>query len=439
MNQQQCIDYNQSIPIKYEVDVFIAGGGPAGVAAAVSAAQNGAKVFLAEGQGCLGGMGTSGRVPVFMEFSDGVNFVAAGIGEEILNRLRQAGGAGDELGFSIKVEVLKRVYDDMFLERGVNFTFHTRLIGVIQEEGTVSHAILAAKSGIFAVKAKAFVDCTGDGDLAAWAGAPFEKGDHEGNMMPGTLCSLWSGIDWNVADRDTTQKRMLQKAFEDKVFTLEDPSLPGMWKVGPITGGGNIGHAFGVDGTDEVSVTKAFIEQRKRLVEYDHYFRNYLDGYKDMELMDTGSLMGIRETRRILGDYMLMLNDFQNRTSFDDEIGRYCGPVDIHASNPDKELHKQIKQAYLTTMRYQKGESYGIPYRCLIPKELKNVLVAGRCISADRSVMGSLRVMPGCFITGQAAGAAAAIMAIENKDARNVDIRTLQKTLKQMGAFLPNV
>ena len=432
------IQYNRSLPLKYETDVFIAGGGPAGVAAAVSAAQNGAKVFLAEAEGALGGMGTLGLVPVFMEFSDGVHFVAAGIGEEILTRLRDAGGTGDENGFSIKAEALKRLYDEMLIERGVSFTFHTRLIDVVQEEGRVTAVVLAAKSGIFAVKAKIFVDATGDGDLAAWAGAPFEKGDEQGNMMPGSLCSLWTGIDWTTADRDTTQKRMLEKAFQDKIFTLEDPSLPGMWRVGAITGGGNIGHAFGVDGTDETSLTEAYIQQRKRLLEYDNYFRNYLTGYQDMELVGTGSLMGIRESRRIMGDYVLNFGDFQNRAVFEDEIGRYAGPVDIHAATPDKALHKKIKQAYLTDWRYQKGESYGIPYRTLTPLGLKNVLTAGRGISTDRSILGSVRVMPGCFITGQAAGAAAAICALDDVDTREMNVKKLQKALKEMGAFLPN-
>lgn len=431
------IGYSCTIPVKYDVDVFVAGGGPAGVAAAVAAARNGCSVYLAEGQGCLGGMGTAAMVPVFMQFSDGINMVAAGIGEKILTRLRAAGGTGYDNPYSIKLEVLKRVYDELLVDADVAFTFQTHLIAVIQEEGEVTEAVLYAKSGLFAVKAKMFIDCTGDGDLAAWAGAPYEKGDQDGNLMPGTLCSLWAGVNWDEAERDPTHKRMLEQAFRDKVFTVEDPSLPGMWRIGRTTGGGNIGHAFGVDGTDEVSLTQAFIEQRKRLVEYEHYYKKYLNGFADMELAATGSMMGIRETRRILGDYVLNLQDFESRAVFPDEIGRYCYPVDIHAYRPDKELHQKMKESFETRLRYKQGESYGIPYRTLTPQGLKNVLVAGRCISTDKYIQGSVRVMPGCFITGQAAGAAASIAIGEGTDIRGFDIGKLQGLLRKMGAYLP--
>ncbi|MBM4087387.1 MAG: FAD-dependent oxidoreductase, partial [Planctomycetes bacterium] len=179
------LSFTRRIPIRHEVDVFVAGGGPAGCAAALAAAYAGRKVFLAEGQNCLGGMGTAGMIPVFMTFSDGVNFLAAGIGEKIHRRLCDAGGTGPDSKLCIRAEVLKRVYDDLLLEAGVDFTFHTQFIGVETDCERVTLAVLAAKSGLFAVKAKMFVDGTGDGDLAAWAGAPFEKGDADGGMMPG--------------------------------------------------------------------------------------------------------------------------------------------------------------------------------------------------------------------------------------------------------------
>jgi hypothetical protein len=255
------VTFTRSIRVRQETDIFVAGGGPAGIAAALAAAHAGKKVYLAEAQTCLGGMGTAGLVPVFMTFSDGVNFLAAGIGEKIFKRLSAAGGSGPDSKLCIRAEVLKRVYDEMLLEAGVDFAFQTQLIGVEMEGENVSLAILAAKSGIFAVKAKMFIDGTGDGDLAAWAGAPFEKGDEEGNLMPGTLCSLWADVDWEAVRKSglgTGEKRLLD-AFKDKVFTIEDRHLPGMWRVGTHVGGGNIGHTFGVDSTDERSLTKALI------------------------------------------------------------------------------------------------------------------------------------------------------------------------------------
>lgn len=429
----ETINFSQNIPIKYDVDVFIAGGGPAGVAAAVCAARNGAKVYLAEAQGALGGMGTTGLVPVFAQFSDGVNICAAGVGMEILTRLRKMDGTGDEGGLSIKAEVLKRLYDDMLLEAGVKFSFGTHLIAAQTEDKEVKYVVLYAKSGIFAVRAKSFVDCTGDADLISMAGADFEKGDEEKDLMPGSLCSLWSGIDWSIADRDTTQKRMFEKATEDGAFTLKDEGMPGIWQVSEENGGGNLGHSFDIDPTDEVSLTRGMIEQRKKLVQYKRYFRDYLTGYDRLELVATANIMGIRESRRISGDYKLTLDDFNKRAVFDDEIGRYCNFVDIHAKSKEKhaEMLKKVKN-------YTSGESYGIPYRTLVPKGLSNVLAAGKIISCDRYILGSVRVMPGCFITGQAAGTAAAMIASQGKDSRSIDVKELQKTLKNDGAYLPN-
>jgi hypothetical protein len=298
---------------------------------------------------------------------------------------------------------------------------------------------LAAKSGLFAVGAQIFIDCTGDGDLAAWAGAPFEKGDKDGNLMAGTLCSLWADIDWEEVHRGGRQsdESRLEDAFQDKVFTVNDRHLPGMFRVGRRVGGGNIGHAFGLDSTDERSITEALIRARKALLEYERYYKQYLKGFAQMELVATASQLGARESRRIMGDYVLNLEDFQRRAVFDDEIGRYCYPVDIHAAKPDQASYEQSAKDF-KNLRYRKGESYGVPYRSLLPKNLSNVLVAGRCISADRYIQGSIRVMPGCFITGQAAGVAAA-MAVEKKtDTRGVPAPELLRRLKSAGAFLPN-
>lgn len=434
------LDFTRRIPVRHEVDILVAGGGPAGIAASLAAARQGRKVFLAERHSCLGGMGTAGMVPVFMQFTDGANFLAGGIGREVAEKLSKASGFPLRDGLPIKAEVLKRIYDDLLLEAGVDFTFETLLIAV-EKDATdhVSHAVLAAKSGIFAVKAKAFVDATGDGDLAAWAGAPFEKGDKDGGLMPGTLCSLWANVDWPTVRKSGlgAGESRLEAAFKDKVFTIEDRHLPGMWQVGDDIGGGNIGHTFGVDNTDERSVTKALIWGRKSLLEYERYYKEYLKGFERMTLVATGSLLGIRESRRILGDYVLNLEDFKKRAVFPDEIGRYCYPVDIHASRPDKANYDRFAEEF-KTLRYKRGESYGIPYRVLVPRKLTNVLVAGRCVSCDRYIQGSIRVMPGCFITGQAAGAAAAIAVERASDTRSVPIELLHARLKALGAFLPN-
>jgi len=448
MATTESIRFQREVPVRHDVDVFVAGGGPAGVAAAVAAAGEGRKVFLAEGHSCFGGMGTAGLVPAFMRFGDGKNLCAAGVGTKILDRLVAAGGVGPgrldpniaSIGsVSIHPEVLKRVYDDIVSEAGVEFAFHTALIDVLADGGRVDAAVCAAKSGLFAVRARVYVDATGDGDLCAWAQAPFEKGDEDGSMMPGTLCSLWSAVDWKAIRAGSlgAGASRLEEAFKDGVFTYPDRHLPGMWQVSETLGGGNIGHTFGVDGTDERSLTEALVWGRKLVLEYERYYKQYLAGFEKMELVASGSLLGLRETRRILGDYVLCLDDFKSRAVFDDEIGRYSYPVDIHASRPDQESFDRFMDEW-QNLRYGPGESYGIPYRCLLPRKLENVLVAGRCVSADRYVQGSVRTMPGCYITGQACGTAAAL-AVENAtDPRGIDVKQLQQRLVGMGAYLPN-
>jgi len=443
----KAIVYHKAVPVKYEVDVFVAGGGPAGIAAAATAARKGAKVFLAEGQSCLGGMGTAGALGMFCALTDGKNFVASGVGSEVVGRLDAAGGLAPGLSkenpfvtMCFKPETLKRVYEEMLVNAGADFTFHTTLVDALVADGVVQHVLCAAKSGVFAVKAKNFIDCTGDGDLCAMAGAPFEKGDAAGRMQPGTLCSVWSNIDWEAADAAGHgiwgQSAHLPKAFKDKVFTVEDPHLPGMYPAGERLGHGNIGHTFGVDGTDERSLTQALIHGRKLLIEYARFYKEYLKGYERMELAATGSLLGVRETRRIVGDYVLCLEDFKRRAVFVDEIGRFGYPVDLHAATPNQADAKKFEEDF-QALRYEAGETYGIPYRSLIPKGLSNVLVAGRCVSSDRYLQGSLRVMPGCYITGQAAGMAAALAAATGVSSRHVKPEILRGALRAVGAYVP--
>ena len=423
------------IPVREKADIFVAGGGPAGFAAAVAAARQGKCVFLAEEQGAFGGLGTMGMVPCYMPFTDGEHFLAAGIGSEIWERLQRGRRDPGADANAIPPELLKRIYDEMATEAGVHFTFFSKLIGVQREGDQLTAAILSGKSGLYAVEAKVFIDATGDGILSVFAGADYEKGDASGAMMPGTLCSFWTGLDWAHIDR-AQQSGRLEQAFADGVFTVEDRHLTGLSHAGRDYGGGNIGHAYDVDGTDEVSLTRAMVEQRSRLMEFEHYYRHYLDGCENAEIVGTGSILGIRETRRIVCDYQLTIQDFIRRAVFADEIGRNAYPVDIHPKNADKAAMEQFQREHYADYRYKKGESYGIPYRSLTVKGLHNLLVAGRCIWADQKMQSSIRIMPTCYVTGQAAGIAAALADAGN--VREIPIRALQNRLIQLGAYLPN-
>ena len=425
--------YTKNIEIKYDVDVFVAGGGPAGVTAAIAAARQGKSVFLAEASGAFGGLGTLGMVPSFATFYDGVSFLASGIGLDIRKKVSRDFPL-ETRWTPIDPEELKRVYDEEMSASGADFSFFTTVCDVIAANGHIDYVICTAKSGLFAVKASVYVDCTGDGDLCALGGGEFEYGDVSGKVMPGSLCSLWSNVSWE--DTDGPQNKFIEEAYNDGVLTYDDRHLTGMLKRSDSLGGGNIGHIFDIDPLDERSLTRSMIWGRYSMTEYEKYYSRYLKGYEGVKLSATASLPGVRESRRVRCDYTLCVDDFIRRAVFDDEIGRYCYPIDIHIMNTGKEELERFNKEY-HSMRYENGESYGIPYRSLIARSFSNLLVAGRCIGSDRQMQASVRVIPGCYITGQAAGAAAAL-ASESGDVRNVKYSDLVRELRALGAFLPN-
>ncbi len=423
------IDLNE----KYNVDIFIAGGGAAGVAAAVAASRQGKSVFLAESMGCFGGVGTSGLVPAFAPFDDGKNVLASGIGYEIRQNVSKNIPL-DSYWTKINVEELKREYDRIITESGVKFSFFTTLCDVVTDDNRIEYVILSAKSGMFAVKASVYIDCTGDGDLCAKGGGQFCVGDENGAVIPSTLCSLWTNIDAKNYTDIGVQNEFIEQAHREGVLTFEDKHLPGMFVHENGIGAGNIGHLFGLNPLDEASLTEGMVWGRKLIVEYENYYRKYLKGFENMHLCATGSIPGVRESRRIVCDYTLCVDDFVKRADFEDEIGRYCYPIDIHIMNTSGEEFERFSAEY-ESLRYEAGESYGIPYRSLIPVSFSNALVAGRCIGTDRSMQASIRVMPGCFITGQAAGVAAAL-TVNTGDVRKVDYDEMYKELKKIGAYL---
>lgn len=424
--------YQKELPVRMDVDVFVAGGGAAGVSAAVAAARMGRSVLLAESGGALGGVGTTGLVPAFATFGDGVNVLSSGIGMEIR---RQVSGniPLDRYWTPIDAEELKRVYDTLVTEAGVNVLFFTTVCDVLASDGHITHVVLTSRTGLYAVSAKVFIDCTGDGTLNALAGGAFELGNEEGKTMPPTLCSQWSGLDTSAYWQNDIPA-LLNKAIADGVFTYEDRHLTGMNPREGGIAGGNIGHIFDNDPLDEASLTKAMMWGRASMLEYRRFYREYVKGCENVQLTATGAMLGVRESRRTVCGHMLSAADYLARACFEDEIGRYCYPVDIHIMSTDSAEMKRFQAEY-EDMRYKPGESYGIPYRSLVPVSFDNLLTAGRCMGTDRQMEASIRVMPGCFITGEAAGTAAALAA-DTADVRGVDIPLLQRMLAEHGAYM---
>jgi hypothetical protein len=311
--------------------------------------------------------------------------------------------------------------------------------------GRVTSIATTNKSGLSLWSAKVFVDCTGDADLVAWAGGEFHKGDAEGKrLMPATHCFLLANVDEDAYKNGPwlgpkNPKSPIFEILRSGKYPLITDAHCCHNLVGPGTVGFNAGHLFEVDNTDPASVSSALILGRKMAAQFRDALAEYHPAFAHAFLVATGSQVGIRETRRIVGDYILTLEDYLARRIFPDEICRNSYFIDIHWAKEevakDPEQHKQWEKS---CVHYGAGESHGIPYRCLTPAGLKNVLVAGRSVSCEQVVQGSIRVMPVCLAMGEAAGLAAALAARSaEKDVHTVDTDYLRQRLREEHAFLP--
>ncbi len=428
------LTYNKELTVRYEADVLVAGGGPAGVAAAVMAAEAGAKVLIIEQSGSFGGVGTLGMVPEIMNFDDGEHFLAGGFGKRLHDVLFPPCKYEREWMIA-SPEDTKRLYDKMIAEAGVEYLFFNKLTDAVVEDGRITHAIVSAPEGIYAIKAKYFIDTTGNGALAAHSGCGFDFGDENGVTMPATLCSLWGNVDFDTLDVEQ-QREGVERAYREGVLTQYDTILPGMKPIFPEckVAGGNIGHAFAVNDTESRSLSDAMTESRKILAEYITYYREYVKGCEMATLLRSADILGVRESRRIHTDKVLTKDAFFAEKPFPDEIGRYSYPIDIHPMTPSEKGMADFEKSIL--LKHEKGQSYSIPYGALVARDLDNLFVAGRHIGADRAMQASVRVIPGAFITGQAAGIAAALCAKEGCDTHSLDVKLLQTALKDAGAYL---
>jgi hypothetical protein len=439
---------SRSIPLNDDFDVIVAGGGPAGCTAAIAASREGARTLLIEGTGALGGMGTSGLVPAWCPFSDKEKIIYGGLAQKIFEKSKAPAHIGkDALDWQpIDPELLKRIYDDEVLGSGAKVLFSTMLCGVEKSgENIVDTIIVSNKSGLSAYRAKIFVDCTGDGDLAVWAGAEYETGDESGEVQPSSHCFILSNVDaygfmygQNLHGGD--RKSPIYAIIADKKYPHINSSHLCASVIGPGTVGFNAGHLWDIDAGDPFSVSEGLVKGRKTAAEYRNSLAEYCPAaFGNSFLAATGALMGIRESRRITGDYILTVYDYLDRRGFEDEICRNSYYIDVHLNKGDeKKQHDGEIEIDGGGMHYKKGESHGIPYRCLTPAGLDNVLVAGRSISCDRQTQGSVRVMPVCLCMGEAAGLAAAL-AVSSGDfnVHAADVKKLRRRLREEGAYLP--
>jgi hypothetical protein len=447
----------RDIPLEEGYDLVVAGGGPAGSAAAICAARLGARVLLLEATGCLGGTGTSGLVTAFDPMADGERMLVGGFMRELVETMYERGFLAPHVTpdfwrtifhrwTPFRAEGLKLLLDELATDAGVEVRFFTRAIDadVDARERVVRGVIAHNVEGYRYIRAKAYVDATGDAVLTDLCGAPArEAGRDTPDIMPPTLCSLCAGINWSQAKArpDTNgpanQQAQIEQAIADGHFSHRDRHVPGMFHVGESVGMLNAGHIFHMDALRCRSLSDGMMRGRQLAQEYISFYRKYVPGFENLEHVTTASLMGIRESRRIVGEYELTYDDYLARRQFPDQIAVFNKAVDIHVYDDSEEEYARYYHEFHRSGRLKEGECFGIPYGILVPRGWHNLWVAGRCNSSDVQVHGSIRVMPAAAMMGQAAGTAA-VQAIETgQPACDLDTARLVRSLREKGAYLP--
>ena len=448
---------------RLSADVIVIGGGPAGMCAAIAAAREGVSVILVEQGGFCGGMATRGLVGPFMTCYDakGEKMIIRGLFEEIVNRMVERGFAihpsevrsgtaftswiiiGHEHVTPYEPEGLKVVMDEMLTEAGVKVLYHTDFLRPVLVDETITGVLVSSKRGMEIIGGKVVVDCTGDGDVATRCGVPYEMGNEELNLMqPASMFFQISNVDPDAVEADIQANIhnfyrkdgvnyrsfhwRVTEARENGDWDLKRVSIglfrmpkPDEWCV-------NTSRIMGVDSTDNESLSNAEIVGRQQAQHILHFLQKYVPGCENARIKSTASYIGIRESRHIQGDYRLTADDLLDSKVPEDSILLAANSVDVHGRfGPTSNEYVPIK-----------GDYYGIPYRSLLPRGVEQLLIAGRCVSADSTAAGAIRVMPPCMGMGQAAGTAAALAVKAGSTVRNLDVQTLRAVLRKNGVYL---
>jgi glycine/D-amino acid oxidase-like deaminating enzyme len=452
------VEYRRDLPAAKPVDVLVCGGGPSGVAAALSAKRAGATVLLVEAMGQLGGMGTSGLVSHWLggRASDCRRWVVGGLFRALAEEAERRGFAllpqqepGGRLsphgwgrgqltaGVPFDPFVMAAFLDEKVATAGVGVLLLTQAVDVLVEGARVRHVVISNKSGLTAVPARAVVDATGDADIAARAGCEVRTGrDEDGLMTPATLEFHVDGVDQdavakyiheNRAPRFRSLIRDLRKRgawpFPYDIFISVQLNEKGVMLI-------NTPRLVGIDGTDGASVTEGMVRGRRETLQLLAIMREHIPGFARARLKTVAPLLGVRETRRIVGEYVLTVYDLVSGRAGDDAIGFSAYGWDL--PDPKRPSHQPMHEKRVRT----RSPYTPIPYGVLVPRLIDNLICPGRAVSVERDVLGPLRVSAPCFAMGEAAGQAAAEVARRGIAFRDVDPRTLRGALRTHGAVV---
>jgi glycine/D-amino acid oxidase-like deaminating enzyme len=431
-------------PLIADVDVCVVGAGSAGSSAAIAAARNGASVLLIDRLPFLGGTSTAVLDTFYGFYTPGrARKVVGGIGDDVVATLRELGpvierpntyGAGT--GITYLAEHLKVAWERLATDAGVRILLHAMVQAAGVHDGRVESIVVATRAGLARVRALAFIDASGDADLCAFAGFGFETA---GEFDPAqTLTTTFRMVNVDLERRHAISQvqfhALLTEAALSGAYDL--PRREGSDHETPVEGmiatvmtrldstrGGEDGRI--VNATDPWFLTQAEIAGRRQALEYVRFLVDRVPGYERASLVALGTGIGVRETRRVYGDYRLTREDVLAGRQFDDAIGLCGAPIEDHHGGPD------------TTWQYlPDGAAVGIPFRALVVRDAANVLVVGRCFSASHDAHASVRSMAQCMAMGQAAGTAAALTVTSGRDPRTVDVATLRDSLRRDGAIL---